>query len=292
MSFESRSDIFSRFNNLTAFNCEKVMRTIKNSIITERVRQYSELFSKNTRGKSVPLPLTEEYIANSLPRQNVLFLEDSRELDELALRANKAKSTLCYYSWHSFLAFLVYTFLKYDEPSKGHGMTVKPMEIDEIGVEIHSRDRKGFLNRVLDLFTILGYPIALAEKIPIIKKDHLEFRDNDISLIKKDHLSFNDINEFNIDEFLKKYSERCVRSHRIPEIPSSHHEWFNKLILSYVVMFISSNFERYRPHFWSTINEGRNEFCSKVLERTRDAYEDYGYFIMLIDDDILKQYKK
>jgi len=292
MGFESRHDIFRRFDDLTSYNCEKMMRIVSSSVVTERVRQFSELFPEGERGKSVPLPLTEEYIAQGLSRQNALLLEDSRELDELALSANRAKSTICYYSWHSFLAFLVYTFLRYDEPSRGHGMTVRPMEVDRIGVEFRPRERMGFLSRVLDLFTILGYPIALAEKIPVIRKDHLEFRGNGISAIREDVLSFDEIDKFNIDDFLQKYSQQCERSysHHIPEIPSSaNYSWFNRCILSHVVMFISSNFERYRPHYWSNIKEGNSEFSSRVLVRTRQAHDDYGYFVMLVED-VLKPY--
>ena len=290
MAFESRHDLFLRFDDLTAFNCRKMMGAVKNATVTRRVDVYSKLFSEKYRG-NVPLPLTEEYVARH-SRQNALFLEDARELDELALRASKAKSTIYYYSWHSFLAFLVYTFLRYDEPSKRHGMSVKPMEVDEIGVKFDPRKSKGFIDRVLDLFTVLGYPMALAQKIPIIKKDHLEFKDNDISAIRKRTLSFDEIDKFNIDEFLQKYSEQCERSyqHHVPEIPSfKYHSWFNRCILGYVIMFISSNFERYRPHYWSSIKEGSSEFCSRVLVRTKQAYEDYGNFIMLVDDEILKR---
>lgn len=295
MSFESTHEVFLRFKDLTTFNCEKITRNAQISDFSKRANKYSRLFGKNTRGKTVPRHLTKSYIARNkrlFPRQNALFLEDSKELFELALRASRAKSTLYYYSWHSFLAFLIYTLLRYDDTSGGHGIHVNPMEVDRIEVKFNQRDRKGFLDRVLDLFTILGYPIALAEKIPVIKKDHVEFIDNDISSLRKTHLSFDEICEFDIDGFLEKHRAKEERSAyiHIPDYPPrKDYGWINKCILSYVVIFISSNFERYRPHLWSKIQEGRTEFSTKVLTRTREAYEDFVYFLIFVDGNVLKR---
>ena len=54
-------------------------------------------------------------------------------------------------------------------------------------------------------------------------------------------------------------------------------------------MFIASNFERYRPHYWSTILDADNEFTSRVLIRTREAYEDYASFVVCADDNIFRR---
>lgn len=292
MTFESTREVFLRFNDLTAFNCEKITREAQKSVFSERVAKYSRLFHKDKRGKTVPRQLTKSFIEKNkrlFPRQNALFLEDSRELFELALKANRAKSTLYYYSWHSFLAFLVYTFLRYDEPSGGHGLTVKTMEVDQIEIEIKSRKWNGFFSRVLDLFTILGYPIALAEKIPVVKKDHVEFIDN-LSSLRNSPLSFDKILDFDIDEFLENHRliEERTAYHHIPQYPSrKDYSWINWCVLGYVVMFISSNFERYRPHFWSQIQEGRTEFSSKVLMRTKKAYLDFLSFLIFVDKSVI-----
>ena len=293
MGFASAREVFLRFNDLTAFNCEKITREAQKSVFSKRVAKYSKLFHKDKRGKTVPRQLTKLFIdknKRSFPRQNALFLEDSRELFELALNANRAKSTLYYYSWHSFLAFLVYTFLRYDERSGGHGLTVKTMEVDQIEIEIKPRKSNGFFSRVLDLFTILGYPIALAEKIPVVKKDHVEFIDNSISSLRNSPLSFDKILDFDINEFLENHRliEERTTSHHIPQYPlRKDYEWINWCVLGYVVLFISSNFERYRPHFWSQIQEGRTEFSSKVLMRTKKAYLDFVTFLIFVDRNLI-----
>jgi hypothetical protein len=169
-------------------------------------------------------------------------------------------------------------------------LTVKTMEVDQIEIEIKSRKRNGFFSRVLDLFTILGYPIALAEKIPVVKKDHVEFIDNSISSLRNSPLSFDKILNFDIDEFLEnhRFIEERTTSHHIPQYPSrKDYEWINWCVLGYVVMFFSSNFERYRPHFWSQIQEGRTEFSSKVLMRTKKAYLDFVTFLIFVDRNLI-----
>jgi hypothetical protein len=159
LPFETRLDIFDNFNNLTPFNCGKLMRTFvtasSTQVLREAIDRYSNLFPQKIRGIKAPLPITEEYLnkqQDSLMRQNILFLETSKELYEMANRATKAKATLYYYSWHSFLAFLMYTFLRFNDTSRGHGLRVKPMEVDKIGVTVYSRKKQGFFNRILDFF--------------------------------------------------------------------------------------------------------------------------------------------
>ena len=293
-----RHDVFSLYKYFTSHKCGKIMRTIQSAPFNKRLQNaidnYSILFSENIRGKKSPLPLTKTYLdkmQDFLSKQNTLFLEDSKELFEIAQRATRARSTIYYYSWHSFLAFLIYTFLRYDETSRGHGMYVDPMKDDEICVNIRPRDKQGFLHRLFDLLTVLGYPIALSNWIPIIKEDQsLDFIKNNFSILNKEKISFEEIDKFNISEFLSKISTECGWRYRPREFP--YYQTFyslNKCVLSYIVMFIASNFERYRPHYWVSILEGDNEFTSSVIIRTREAYDDYTTFAILVDDDVFRR---
>lgn len=274
--------VFEEFEHFTPFRCLRIMNNAsQNEHLINSIRLFSKLYPEEYLAKKVPLPLTEKDLnkekGKQLSMQNILFLENAEELFETALRTRRMKATMYYYSFHSLFAFLVYTLLKYDGPAHGHGMKVSPMEENNIGVEFYPRIKQGFLQRIIDLFTILGYPIALADKIPIITKSGLEFRDNNISkIIIGKKVSYDEIYNFDIDLFIRNCRDlNEIHEHQEPYPQDIESYLINSNILNHIFFFIASNFERYRPQYWSSILEGNNEFSSKVVERTKKAYRFY-----------------
>ena len=286
MTFESRMDIWLRFDKYTPYYYRKFLERLHSQ------NKYSSLVSRYAEKKDTdpPRPLSKKYLAKNriwLSRQNVRFIENARETYEAGLRASShIKPILYHYSWHSFLAFLMYTFMRFDGRARGHGITVTKMERNEINLDFHPFRKKGFFQRVLDTLTILGYPLAFARWIPILKeKDTLVFMENTISpfadikrINLKDILTFNQHDY--IREFMAKFESKHPRTHELANM--------NECVRSFITLFTASTITRYKPQVWSEILEGEREYESMSLTQVRDSYENYVYFVTQMHEVLKK----
>lgn len=278
MPFESSSEIWLSFDGYTPHYYNKLMEKLHSSDHLFR------LLSAYQKKKPFDLPklLTKKYLDKNrkwLPRQNIQFMENAKEIYEAGLKAsNHVKPILYHYSWHSFFAFLMYTFVRFDELSRGHGISVPKMESDEIILEFHPFERRGFFQRILDVLTILGYPIMLAQWILILEKNgDIRFVENISPFAGIKRVNIRDLLTFESDGYSialrEKFGDELFK-HDLVDV-----ENMNSCILSFATLFAASTICRYRPSVWAKILEGEGKYESSVLTQTRLAYRFYDYFV-------------
>ena len=285
LGFESRSEIWLRFDGYTPYYYRKVLEGLH----SENGRKKLIISYAQKKTTDQPKPLSRRYLAKnraSLSRQNVRFIENARETYEAGLSAsNHIKPILYHYSWHSFLAFLMYTFMRFDGRAGGHGITVSKMEPHEINLEFHPFKKKGFFQRVLDVLTILEYPLAFAKWIPILEDRSITFVENSPSpFAGTERVNLKDIAAFDAKAYVLKVLEKFELPAHVMEEPI----WMNDCIRSFIMHFAASTISRYKPQVWSKILEGEKEYESTILTKVRQGYENYGYFITQIHNRFLK----
>ena len=264
MAFESRMDIWPRFDKYTPYSYRKFLERLHSG------NRYSVLISSYAEKKITdpPKPLSKRDISRTdLSRQNVRFIENARETYETGLRVSShVRPLLFHYSWHSFLAFLMYTILRFDGRAKGHGITVSKMERNEIKLEFHPVNKRGFFQRVLDTLTILGYPSAFARWIPVAEKNNiLIFVENPLSpFAKVKRIDLKDIITFDERNYLEKL---CAQKLPIKNIHK--YDLMEKCIRRFLVLFTASTITRYRPQICSDILAGEGEYESSILTEVR-----------------------
>lgn len=210
-------------------------------------------------------------------------MENAKEIYEAGLKAsNHVKPIMYHYSWHSFFAFLMYTFVRFDALSRGHGISVPKMESDEIILKFRPFEKRGFFQRILDVLTILGYPITIAQWILILEKNgDIRFVENISPFAGIKRVNIRDLLTFKIDGYSialrEKFGDELFK-HNLVDI-----ENMNSCILSFVTLFAASTICRYRPSIWTKILEGEGKYESSVLTQTRLAYRFYDYFVPQIE---------
>jgi len=279
---------FERFDRYTSHYYNKLLEKLHSRDHFFRlISSYQE--KKHT---DLPKPLTKEYLDQNrewLPRQNMQFIENAKEIYEAGLKAsNHVKPILYHYSWHSFFAFLMYTFVRFDMLAGGHGISVPKMESNEIILEFHPFKKRGFFQRILDVLTILGYPITFARWILITEKNgDIRFVENNISPFANiERVNIRDLLKFKSDEYSKALREKFgddLFRHDFVEIGN-----MNSCIMSFVTLFVASNISRYRPSVWAKILEGEGKYESVVLTQTRLSYRFYVYFVGEIEARFLR----
>ena len=280
-------DIWLRFDGYTPYYYYKVLEKRHSE---NKISKSISLYAKKKITDS-PKSLSKSYLAKNgqwLSRQNVQFIENARETYEAGLRASShIKPILYHYSWNSFLAFLMYTFLRFDGVAKGHGITVTKMQRDEINLEFHPFKRKGFFQRILDVLTVLGYPLAFARWMPVVdKNDNVIFVENNISSISNvKKMNLRDILTFNADNYIRNIKARARVK---PDTDPQDLTLMNECIKNFIMLFTASTISRYKPHFWTEILEGEGEYESMLLTQVRNAYDFYVYFVTHVHSNILE----
>jgi len=267
-------DIWPKFDKYTPYFYRQFLKRLHSG------NRYSGLISSYAEEKITdpPKPLSKRDISRTeLSRQNVRFIENARETYETGLRVSShVRPLLFHYSWHSFLAFLMHTIMRFDGRAKGHGITVSMMERNEIKLEFHPFKKRGFFQRVLDTLTILGYPSAFARWIPIVEKNsNLIFVENTLSPFANiKRMDLKDIITFDERNYLEKlYAQELA-------IKNIHkYELMEKYVRRFLVLFTASTITRYRPQVWSDILAGEGEYESSILTEVRGAYDTYLDFV-------------
>jgi hypothetical protein len=283
MGFESRMDIWLRFNEYTPFNyLQRLVKFHSKNTFSELITMY------NTLKIDDPLqPLTSHYLEQNktwLPAQNIQFIKNSEETYEAGLRASThLKPILYHYSWHSFLAFLMYSFLRFNGTAGGHGITVTTMQPEEITLEFHPFKRRGFFQRILDTLTILGYPLFFARWLPVKQKDGTLEENNISSVASARRINLMDIMKFD----MKTFGESLTKDKQVWLPNLDWVGWMNDCMKSFVMLHTASTISRYKPNVWAKILEGEKEYTSKVLTSVRHAYDGYVFFVTHVDSDIL-----
>lgn len=287
MGFESRMDIWLRFDGYTPYRYNKILQRIH----TEN--DFSKLISTYPKAEigDAPKSLSKRYLIKNLrwlPGQNVQFIQNARETYEAGLRASShIRPILYHYSWHSFFAFLMYTFMKFDGPAKGHGITVSKMERNEINLVFHPPRKKGFFQRTLDVMTILGYPLVFARWIPVVKEKEITFVENNISpFADVERINLGDIVTFDAKAYIDELTAKFKFKQGTKDLVDMNH-----CIMSFVMHLAASTITRYKPKVWTEILEGEREYESMILRGVRQAYGVYVYFVTQIHSHILKKYE-
>lgn len=280
-------NVWISFDGYTPFHYSKILERL------HAENNFSKLISLYAEKKSVDSPkaLSKEYLAKNrkwLSRQNVRFMENARETYDAGLRASShIKPILYHYSWHSFLAFLMYTFLTFDGLAKGHGISVTKMKSNEINLEFHPFNKRGFFQRILDVLTVLGYPLAFARWIPIVEKNgNLTFEKNNISRIANaKRINLKDIVTFNSHDYIKNIRAKF----KLKPETRAYFSSMNECIKGFIVLLTASTISRYKPHVWTEILEGEEEYESMLLKQVRRAYLGYFDFISHVHSHILEK---
>lgn len=297
MVFENRADIWPKFEKYTAYSYFELLKKIHHqNAFSERIRLYNE---KKRSDQS--RPLSQGYIEENkewLPVQNVRFMEDAKETYEAAMRASPhVKPILYHYSWHSFFAFLMYTFARYDSHAGGHGISVDIMSSEQVILEFHPFKKRGYFQRILDTLTILGYPLAFARWIPIEGEGQgVVFEENKASSIAdRKEIDLIEIATFDAIGYMDRLWEKheCFQELGTPtgRYHGTRFHWVNQWIIDFIMLFTASSIARYKPYVWHEILQGTIAYTSKILTKVRTAYEGYLDFVNYVYGDILERYR-
>lgn len=284
-SLENQMKSWSKIEHYTLeFN---YLSTI-NDIIDFYNEDYSKLVDKyrEKTDRSV-FSISHEYIDSNpdLINNNISLLRNAIELGRTSITVGDSISPiLLHYSFHCLMSFLNYTLFHWSpKHAKGHGLYtyIPPDNIpSNIILRLHP---SGVFKRFIDVFTLLGCPIAFSQVIPIARKNKVEFIKNRV-LIQNDQgkIQFKDI--FNFEPRTWKDKLKLNDEENIESTFSGADGHLNNFLISYSVIFVVSNIARYRPALWNQILLGKDEFNIKIIQNYKGAIRHYASFITIVDN--------
>lgn len=261
------------------------------STINDNIDFFNEDYSKlvnNYRKKTnrSVFPVSHEYIAmnSDFVNNNLSLLRNAIELGRTSITVrNSISPILLHYSFHCLMSFLNYSLFYWSpKHAKGHGLTtyIPPDNIpSKITLRIHP---SGVFRRFIEVFTLLGCPIAFSQFIPIARKNKVEFIENRV-FIQNDHgqIQLKDI--FNFEHRKWKDELKLSDEEKIESTLTSERDT-NTSLISYSIIFIVSNIARYRPALWNQILLGKDEFDTKIIQNYKMAIRHYASFIKTVDN--------
>jgi len=259
-----------------------------NDIIDFYNKDYSKLVDKygEKTNRSV-FSISHEYVDSNpdLINNNMSLLRNAIELGRTSITVGDSISPiLLHYSFHCLMSFLNYSLFHWSpKHAKSHGLFtyIPPNNIpSKITLRITP---SGVFKRFIDVFSLVGCPIAFSQYIPIARKNKVEFIENPV-LIQNDHgqIQLKDILNFEHRDWkdkLKLKDEENIES-LFSDVS------LNNFVISYSIIFIVSNIARYRPALWNEILLGKDEFNIKIIQKYSLAIRFYADFIKTVKDII------
>lgn len=217
--------------------------------IIEGVRQ----IKKKEVNRDLPIPLRLKDINETLVDQNVTFLYQAKTLRDIAASSDRVvRPILYYYSAVQLLAFFTYSLVRIDQPHHHHGLKLTNLQ-DCNDAVIRFMD-SGFLPRVLDVFGILGVPSRFS---PIIVRN----------------------------KEIERYEGALCRSNKSVSVADLVNADFGGFHLShdiryYILLFVASNFARYKPAIWNKILFGRGTKLYLAIQKAYSEFDAFFYKVM------------
>ncbi|MFZ2410112.1 MAG: hypothetical protein WAW23_00935 [Candidatus Methanoperedens sp.] len=237
--------------------------------------------------------LNEEKFRDEIWKKNKIllcttFLRNSKEFFHAARVASiDTQPILYYYSTVYLFAFLIESFIDFDENKKKHHGLYVNSKGDIANIKFSYAPEKcakhyvprGFFERLVNTLSILGYPSSFCSMIT-------DFNDKDYVILRehKTKLSISNTNPILIDDILK-YDFRPDRlninlSWIIYDF-DDRYENVSKIIKDFILIYVSSSIARYNPKLWRQIYLGEEK---PMIYDLKKSFDNINNMIRLVNN--------
>ena len=168
--------------------------------------------------------------------RNVIFLKQAHNFGKLATNAViEVKPLLLYYAENQLFAFFIYSIFHFNNPSRGHGLSMSGNTYDNIGINI---EKSGFFQRMINAYTILGAPWIFSP-CKRTSSNGIEELDGENAFTKEPTISLKKLIE------IKNNSKPNPDGYILDQI-------------DFIFLFLASSLARYKPDIWHAIVNGEH----------------------------------